>query len=64
MIDYAKKIKEYCERKFLTQTQLSDILGCTFISFSRWEIGRFGPNMAVKKKLVGILKEVGIKIDN
>ena len=63
MINYAKKIKEYRERMFLTQTQLADILGCKFITISRWETGRFEPNMAMKKKLVGMFKEVGIKID-
>lgn len=64
MIDYAKKIKEYRERKFLTQTQLADILGCTFVSISRWEAGRFEPSMAMKKKLVGMFKEAGMKLED
>ena len=64
MIDYAKKIKEYREHKFLTQTQLADILGCAFISISRWETGRFEPNMAMKKKLVGMFKEVDMKLED
>lgn len=64
MINYAEKIKEYRERMFLTQTQLADILGCKFITDSRWETGRFEPNMAIKKKLVSMFKEAGIKIDN
>ena len=64
MIDYAKKIKEYRERKFLTQTQLAEMLGCTFISISRWETGRFEPNMAMKKKLVGMFKEAGMKLED
>lgn len=64
MINYAKKIKEYREIKFLTQTQLADILGCTFISVSRWETGRFEPNMAMKKKLVDMFKEAGMRLED
>lgn len=63
MINYAEKIKEYRERMFLTQTQLAEILGCTFISISRWETGRFEPNMAMKKKLVGMFKIAGMKLE-
>lgn len=63
MIDYAKKIREYREHKFLTQTQLAEILGCTFISISRWETGRFEPNMAMKKKLVVLFQEAGMNTD-
>lgn len=63
MIDYVEKIKEYRERMFLTQTQLADILGCKFITIFRWETGRFEPNMAMKKKLVGMFKEAGMKLE-
>ena len=63
MFDYAKKIREYRERKFLTQEELAKILGVTFVSISRWETGRFEPNMETKKKLVGLFKEAGMKID-
>ena len=38
MFDYAKKIREYRERKFLTQEELAKILGVTFVSVSN-EIG-------------------------
>lgn len=63
MINYAEKIKEYHEREFLTQTQLAEILGCKFVTISRWERGKFEPNMAMKKKLVGLFKKSGMKID-
>lgn len=64
MINYAKKIKEYREREFLTQTQLAEILGCKFVTISRWERGKFEPNMAMKKKLVGMFKEAGMKLED
>ncbi|HIU70152.1 MAG TPA: helix-turn-helix transcriptional regulator [Candidatus Enterosoma merdigallinarum] len=40
MIDYAKAIKEYRERKFLTQVQLADVLGVKFVTISRLEGNR------------------------
>ena len=56
MFDYAKKIREYRERKFLTQEELAKILG--------WETGRFEPTMDTKKKLVALFDEIGMKLDD
>ena len=64
MFDYAKKIKEYRERKFLTQEELAKILNVSFVSISRWERGKFEPNMETKKKLFAIFNEIGMKIDD
>lgn len=61
--DYARLIREYRERKFLTQGQLAEILGCGSVTICRWETRRFEPNMAMKKKLVGLFKEAGMKIE-
>ena len=63
MFDYAKKIKEYRERKFLTQEELAKLLGVNYVTVSRWETGSFEPNMAMKKKLVGLFEEAGMKMD-
>ena len=63
MINYAGKIKKYRECIFLTQSQLVNILGCKFMTISRWEAGRFEQNMVMKKKLVGIFRKSGMKID-
>ena len=54
MFDYAKKIREYRERKFLTQEELAEILNVSYVSVCRWETGRFEPNMETKKKLVAL----------
>ena len=56
MFDYAKKISEYRERKFLTQHELAKILNV--------ETGRFEPNMETKKKLVALFNEIGMKLDD
>ena len=64
MFDYAKKIREYRERKFLTQEELAKILNVSYVSVCRWETGRFEPNMGTKKKLVALFNEIGMKIDD
>lgn len=61
MFDYAKKIKEYRERKFLTQEELAKLLGVNYVTISRWETGMFEPNMETKKRLVRMFEEAGIK---
>lgn len=48
MIDYAKKIKEYRERKFLTQAELAKLIGVFISCVTRWENGIFNPTMRVK----------------
>lgn len=64
MFDYANKIKEYRERKFLTQQELARKLGVTYVSICRWETGKFEPNMETKKKLASLFEEAGMKIDD
>ena len=39
MINYALKIKEYRERKFLTQAELAALLGVGKTTITRWETG-------------------------
>lgn len=64
MLDYAKLIREYRERKFLTQTEFAEQISVKLVTVCRWETRRFEPNMAMKKKLVGLFKETGMKIDD
>lgn len=60
MINYAEKIKEYREKKFLTQSELAKELGVTLLTVSRWETGKFEPNMKMKKKLSNLFKDNNI----
>ncbi len=64
MINYADKIKEYRERKFLTQVELAKILGVGIISVSRWEQGHYQPTIKIKKKLYALFMEAGMKLDD
>ena len=42
MFDYAKKIKEYRERKFLTQDELAKILNVNVICIREYELLELG----------------------
>ena len=64
MFDYARKIREYRERKFISQGELAKIFKVSNVSVCRWETGKFEPNMETKKKLVALLNEVGMKLNN
>lgn len=64
MFDYARKIREYRERKFISQQELAKILGVSNVTVCRWETGRFEPTMETKKKFVVLFNEIGMKLDD
>lgn len=64
MFDYARKIREYRERKFISQQELAKILGVSNVTVCRWETGRYEPDMETKKKLVALFNEMGMKLDD
>ena len=64
MFDYARKVREYRERKFISQQELAKILGVSNVTVCRWETGRYEPDMETKKKLVALFNEIGMKLDN
>lgn len=64
MINYAQKIKEYRERKFLKQEELAELLGVSKTSVTRWETGKFAPTMHIKKKLYQLFIEAGMKVED
>ena len=63
MINYALKIREYRERKFLKQEELAVILGVSKTSITRWETGKFEPTMNIKKKLYQLFIEAGMNLE-
>ena len=64
MFDYARKIREYRERKFISQQELAKILGVSNVTVCRWETGRYEPDMETKKKLVALFNEIDMKLNN
>ena len=64
MFDYARKIREYRERKFISQQELAKILGVSNVTVCRCETGKYEPDMETKKKLVALFNEMGMKLDD
>ena len=64
MINYALKIKEYRQRKFLTQEDLAKVLSVSVTSVTRWENGKFQPTMQIKKRLYQLFVEAGMKVED
>jgi DNA-binding XRE family transcriptional regulator len=62
MINYALKIKEYRERKFLKQDELAKLLGVSKTSITRWETGKFEPTMQIKKRLYQLFIDAGMSV--
>lgn len=60
MIDYAKLIKEYREKKFMTQKEFADSIGVQKTTVTRWETGQFEPTIKMKKKLYELFLSTGI----
>lgn len=60
MIDYAKLIKEYRQKKFLTQKEFADSIGVQKTTVTRWETGQFEPTIKMKKKLFELFLNAGI----
>ena len=58
-----RKIKEYRERKFLTQVEFAELLGVGKTTVTRWETGQFEPTIKIKKKLYELFIEAGMKLE-
>lgn len=59
-MDYPKLIKEYRNKKIITQVELAIILGVSFVSVNRWENGHFNPTIKTKRKIHQLLVEAKI----
>ena len=62
--NYAQKIREYRQRKFLTQEDFAKLLGVSVPCVTRWENGKYEPTMKVKKKLYELFIEAGMKLED
>lgn len=48
---------------FVTQKELAEILGYSFVSINRWETGKFNPTIKAKKKLNDLFIKYNVKTD-
>ena len=48
---YAIKIRKLREKLFVSQTELAQMLGVSFVTVSRWENNKFEPSLKIKKEL-------------
>lgn len=58
-MEYSKKIKLLREKMFVSQKELAETLGVSFVSVNRWETEKFNPTIKAKKRL----NELFIKYD-
>lgn len=59
-INYAELLKQYREKMFLSQRDLADELGVSYVTINRWETGKFDPTLKMKKKLYQLFIKEGL----
>ena len=59
-MDYPKLLKQYREKMFLSQEDLAQKLGISYVTVNRWENGKFEPTIKMKKKLYNLFKKAGL----
>ena len=62
-MNYSKLIKELREKMILSQAELAELLGVSFASVNRWEMGHHEPTIKSKRKIVALCKKHKIRID-
>lgn len=53
---FAQKIKQWRQRRFLTQQGLADRVGASLSTVQKWEMGRTLPYPSMRQKLVELLE--------
>ena len=59
-IDWPVLIKEYREKQLITQQELAEQLGVSFVTVNRWENSHYHPTMKQRRVLHKLFKESGI----
>jgi len=63
-MEYSEKIKLLRDKLFVSQKELAEMLGVSFVSVNRWETGKFNPTIKAKKKLNVLFVQNNIQGDN
>ena len=59
-MDYPKLLKAYREKMFMSQEELAQKLGISYVTVNRWENGKFEPTIKMKKKLFRMFEKAGL----
>ena len=62
-MENSEKIKLLREKMFISQKELAELLGVSFVSVNRWETGKFNPTIKAKKKLNELFIKNNIKTE-
>lgn len=62
-MNYPDIIKKLRAKLLVTQTELAELLGCSFSSVNRWEKGHHEPTMKAKRKIMQLCKENNIEVE-
>lgn len=59
-MDWATEIKQLRNKLLLTQTEFGNLLGVSFGTVNRWEMGYHEPTMKLKRKIKEMIIENGL----
>jgi len=62
-MNYPEIIKKLRTKLVLSQTEMAELLGCSFSSVNRWENGHHEPTIKVKRKILQLCKENKIEVE-
>lgn len=63
-MNWAELIKKLRNKLLITQMELGEMLGVSFSTVNRWEMGCHEPIMKLKRKIAELCKKNGIKMED
>lgn len=59
-MDYSKLIKSLRDKLVMSQTEMAELLGFSYVSVNRWENKKHEPTIKAKRKILALCKEYNI----
>lgn len=63
MKSYSELVKALRQKLILSQSEFANLLGVSFSSINRWEVGRHEPTIKAKRLIVELCKKNGISVE-
>ena len=63
-MNYAELTKKLRNKLILTQTEFGELLGVSFTTVCRWEMGKNEPTTKQKRRIVELCKENNIQLED